>query len=170
MSALYVKNQKKIAKLLKDLSTFDKFGKPTDFDKLNQKLNFWSKCMFVYAGAGTAFYNFVQYLLKNECEKLKIEKKLRFTCGLVLPSQMIFKTDYFPMYQVVFVYMFLVTQLMMKISLLISCNALEMAFNISLRMDHLKMMINKCFKYCDNLDLCRQNFNLCIRYHWEIVE
>lgn len=169
MSVLYIKNQKKIAQLLKDLSTFNNFGKPPSFDKTNAQLNFFANCMFTYALIGVILYTGVQCFLKSQCEALKIEYKLNTTCGFIIPTRLPFKTDYFPMYQVLFIYMFILMLLMTRLALLISCNLLEIAYNVSVRIDHLKTMFSECFKY-KNYILSRKNFNRCVSYHWDTVK
>ncbi|XP_063907404.1 uncharacterized protein LOC135125684 [Zophobas morio] len=52
MSFIYTKNQSKVARLLKEMSSFENFGKPPNFDQKEQVLNFFSTFFFVYISVG----------------------------------------------------------------------------------------------------------------------
>ncbi|KAH0809508.1 hypothetical protein GEV33_013282 [Tenebrio molitor] len=84
MTIIYVKNQPKVAHLLRDLSNFERFGKPPGFDEEEDKLSFWSKFCFYYTVGGIFAYNFIKLIQKSDCEKVNVEKGLKENCGILL--------------------------------------------------------------------------------------
>ncbi|XP_068913513.1 odorant receptor 4-like [Tenebrio molitor] len=169
MTFIYVKNQPKIALLLRDLSSFATFGKPPGFEQIENKLSFWSKFCFSYAVAGIVVYNSIRLLQKSDCERINREEGLNENCGLLSPTWFPFKIDYFPVFHLVFLYIFVSTQILMKLALMISFNALEMIHHIILRIDHLNIMIGQCFED-ENYQVSRNKLKTCILYHLDILD
>ena len=146
MTVVYVKNQPKVAFLLKDLSKFEEFGKPPGFEDVEKKLSFWSQFCFFYTVFGTLGYNTIKLIQKPECEQANLEKGLNENCGLLSPTWFPFKVNYFPMFYFALAYVHMCTQILIKLALMISFNGLEMAHHVILRIDHLKIMITECFE------------------------
>ncbi|XP_044255307.1 uncharacterized protein LOC123005572 [Tribolium madens] len=168
MTIIYVKNQPKVAHLLRDLSNFQKFGKPPGFEKKEKILGFWSQLFFYYCVVAVMIYNLVKLLQKPECEKINEVKGLKENCGLLTPTWIPFEINYFPAFQLTFFYVFISTQILMKLALIISFNALEMAHHIILRIDHLKIMIMECLDE-KSYEVSRRKLKTCILYHLEIL-
>ncbi|CAH1379072.1 unnamed protein product, partial [Tenebrio molitor] len=169
MTIIYVKNQPKVAHLLRDLSNFERFGKPPGFDEEEDKLSFWSKFCFYYTVGGIFAYNFIKLIQKSDCEKVNVEKGLKENCGILSPTWFPFEINYFPVFHLVFFYVFVSTQILIKLTLMISFNSLEMAHHVILRINHLNVMIRECFDEGD-YEVSRVKLNACILYHLEILD
>ncbi|KYB25641.1 Odorant receptor 63a-like protein [Tribolium castaneum] len=156
----YVKNQRKAAGILRDLSNFDKFGVPPGFEEEEQRLRVYIICVFIYGFITITFYNFYKMSQKKSCERFNIEHNLHENCGLI---------DKFPRYELVFLYLLTCCHLLMKLPLIVSYNALEMVHHIILRINHLKIMITECFDDPD-YEISRRKLTQCILYHTEILE
>ena len=74
---VFVKNQPKIAFLLRDLSNFKKFGVPPGFENLDKTLNFGSLCACLYAGVGVIAYCSAKTIHGPECEKTSLRKGVK---------------------------------------------------------------------------------------------
>jgi hypothetical protein len=165
MVFIYVKNQPKVALLLRDLSTFNYFGMPPDFEQQEKILNVLSNVTFAYAMVAALLYNLVRLYQKSECEEMKMEKEI---CGFIVPVWLPFEMDYFPVYELGFFYMYASTVLILKSALVIPFHAFEISQHIILRIKHLNTIIVKCLD--GNYDYCRKNLQKCIHYHREIIE
>ncbi|EFA02941.1 odorant receptor 93 [Tribolium castaneum] len=167
MTMIYVKNQPKVALLLRDLSKFQ-FGKPPGFEEKERILGFLSQFFFYYCVMAVMVYNLVKLLQKPDCEKMNEIKGLKENCGLLTPTWLPFDINYFPAFHLTFLYVFISTQILMKLALIISFNALEMAYHVILRIDHLKIMITECLDQ-RNYEVSRRKLKTCILYHLEIL-
>lgn len=169
MTFIYVKNQPKVAQLLKDLSNFDNFGEPPHFEERMEKLDLWSQFFSYYTIAGITIYNFIKYSGRGDCERENKIKGLHENCGLLSPTWIPFRIDYFPVYQLVFIFIFISSQMLMKLVLIISYSALEMGQHIIMRIDHLNSMILQIFDIND-MEGSRWRLRRCIEYHVEILK
>lgn len=168
MTLVYVKNQPKLALLLKNLSEFDKFGKPPHFDETEKKLTLWSIISLVYVVGGVLLYNLSKLLEIPYCKENNRVKNLNENCGLLTPTWFPFKINYFPVFQLVWLYILICSQFIMKLGLIISYNALQIVYHIGLRIDHLNMMINQSLEIT-NYKRCKKEIRKCILYHLEIL-
>nr|XP_015838586.1 PREDICTED: uncharacterized protein LOC107398582 [Tribolium castaneum] len=165
----YVKNQHKIALLLRDLSNFDKFGVPPGYENVETKLGFYSKFLFAYVTVAGVVYNFMRFIEKGECENMT-GKDFNEVCGLMSPLWIpISLNNNSLVYCAIFLYVLICSQMVIKVGLMISYHATEMAHHIILRIDHLKLMIVKCFDLEYN-ELQRRKLRQCILYHTEILD
>ncbi|XP_044271028.1 odorant receptor 49b-like [Tribolium madens] len=169
MVLAYVRNQKKAARILRDLSNFEKFGVPPGFEEEERRLKNYIIVVFIHAFITITFYNFYKLSQKNACERFNEEHDLHENCGLLSPVWIPFKVDHFPQFQLVFLYLFTCCHLLMKLPLIVSYNALEMVHHIILRINHLKIMLTTCFDEPD-YHICRRKLRQCILYHIEILE
>lgn len=169
MTFIYVKNQPNIAQLLAELSNFDNFGEPPEFKTQMRILDLWSQFFNYYTIVGITVYNIIKLVQKSNCEKESAVRGLHENCGLLSPTWFPFKIDHFPVFQLIYMFIFISSQIIMKLVLIISYNALEIGQHIILRINHLNKMIIHCF---DNNDYKISNERLvsCIQYHVEILE
>ncbi|XP_015838558.2 uncharacterized protein LOC107398581 [Tribolium castaneum] len=170
MICAHLKNQHKVALLMRDLSVFNNFGKPPNFDKRNNQLNFVAKLLALYSFLATIFYNGEQLINKTECKRINKEKGLSdHYCGLLAPCWLPFEIDYFPVFHLILIYAFTSGYLLIKMAIHISYNAFEIVSNIVLRIEHLKAMILETFEN-RNKQVCHKKFLQCILYHIEILD
>jgi hypothetical protein len=163
----YIKNQKKIASLLRDLSSFDKFGIPEGFHEEEKKLTFYAKFIYTYVTITVSAYNFLLLFLKSDCEKYNKEHDLKENCGLVIPTP--FAADYFPVFQLVFLYQLVVSNMLLRLSMIIAYNTFEITQHIIFRINHLNIMTTACFDD-DDYQTSRNKLTRCILYHSEVLE
>nr|CAM84023.1 olfactory receptor 25 [Tribolium castaneum] len=78
----YSKNHKKICGLIYNLCSFEEFGKPPQFDELNQRLDFYSKLASGYTIIGMAVYIGMKIYKIPDC---KAERGAIQVCGLTVP-------------------------------------------------------------------------------------
>jgi hypothetical protein len=168
MSFIYVKNGPKIVLLLEDLSNFNHFGRPPNFEERERVLNHLSKCSFMFIAVGSFFYNMVKLYKKPECQKRNIEENLNENCGIIAPVWFPFNIDYFPIFQLASICMYACTVLVTRSALVITYHVYEIAQYIVMRINHLNSMIVKCFDW--DYESCRDNLRNCILYHAEIIE
>lgn len=169
MVLAYVKNQKKAARILRDLSNFERFGVPPGFEEEEKRLKMYITVVFIYAIITITFYNFFKLYEKGVCEKFNEEHELQEHCGLLSPVWIPFDINHFPLFELVFLYLFTCCHMLMKLPLIVSYNALEMVHHIILRINHLKIMITECFDDPD-YEISRRKLRECILYHIEILE
>ncbi|KAJ3621887.1 hypothetical protein MTP99_002438 [Tenebrio molitor] len=169
MASIYVKNQGKIALLLRDLSNFKRFGMPPNFKKQDKFLNLLSNITVVYCVFTVSLYNLVRLYQKPECEKLNIEKHLEENCGILFRIWAPFKIDYFPVYQLVLLYAFTASIFVSRSALMITFQVFEISQHIIQRIRHLNSMIVVCFDDPD-YEVCRKKLLKCILYHTDIIE
>ncbi|XP_068898533.1 odorant receptor 49a-like isoform X2 [Tenebrio molitor] len=163
----YIKNQKKIASLLRDLSSFDKFGIPEDFHEEEKKLTFYAKFIHTYVTITVSAYNFLLLFLKSDCEKYNKEHDLKENCGLAIPTP--FAADYFPVFQLVFLYQLVVSNMLLRLSMIIAYNTFEITQHIIFRINHLNIMTTACFDD-DDYQTSRNKLTRCILYHSEVLD
>ncbi|KAH0811127.1 hypothetical protein GEV33_011663 [Tenebrio molitor] len=163
----YIKNQKKIVSLLRDLSSFDKFGIPEDFHEEEKKLTFYAKFIYAYVTITVSAYNFLLLFLKSDCEKYNKEHDLKENCGLVIPTP--FAADYFPVFQLVFLYQLVVSNMLLPLSMIIAYNTFEITQHIIFRINHLNIMTTACFDD-DDYQTSRNKLTRCILYHSEVLD
>jgi hypothetical protein len=168
MSFIYVKSGPKIVLLLEDLSSFNHFGRPPNFEERERVSNHLSKCSFMFIAVGSFFYNMVKLYKKLECQKRNIEENLNENCGIIAPVWFPFNIDYFPVFQLASMCMYTCTVLVTKSALVITYHVYEIAQYIVMRINHLNSMIVKCFN--GDYESCRDNLRNCILYHAEIIE
>ncbi|XP_044267457.1 uncharacterized protein LOC123013144 [Tribolium madens] len=78
----YSKSHKKVCDLIYNLGKFDEFGKPPNFDELNQKLDFYSKLASGYTAIGVIVYSGMKVYKIPDC---KAERGSIQVCGLTVP-------------------------------------------------------------------------------------
>ncbi|XP_063905460.1 odorant receptor 67c-like [Zophobas morio] len=165
----FTKNQSKIALLLQDLSNFERYGMPPGFKNLEKKLNLWSKCAFIYAFFAVVVYSSIKFVQRSKCQKNNAQKNLDENCGFPTAIWSPVDINYFPVYQMVYFYVVVSIQTLMKLVLMISVLMLEMAHYIVLRIEHLEKMIVECFE-SRNTTIRKRKMIECILYHTEILE
>ncbi|KAJ3644238.1 hypothetical protein Zmor_026906 [Zophobas morio] len=169
MVCAYINNQHNLALLLHDLSDFKKFGRPPGFDKKNKQLNFYSQLIVLYSLLAVGFYAYMRYLDRDTCRASHAAKKTNGNfCGLITPLWIPVKTDYFPVFQLLFIYVFIAVHMLVKMGMPISFSALEIAHHIILRINHLKDMIIECLKNKNDEERSAK-LKICILYHNEIL-
>lgn len=160
----YSISQKKIVSLIDDLSDFSEFGKPPNFNELNQKLDFWSKIWTLYTVGGIIFYNGTKIY---EMPKCKADRGPIQVCGLLIPLWTPWTVDTFFLYILHLIVTFFYTVVFTRATLFYSIQVLEIAMNIKLRIDHLNLYIVRCF---DDPKSSRRSLIKCIHYHQKIIE
>ncbi|XP_063907304.1 odorant receptor 2a-like [Zophobas morio] len=168
MTFIYVKNQPKLANLLREMSNFQNFGKPTNFDQKERNLSLLSKAVFVYLAICVTQYNALKFNKKEECEERNKNQGLRENCGFITQLWTPFSTQNFVVYYSLYAYVFLSMQLLMKPNMLLTYHAFEITEHLILRIEHLNQMFYECF---DNVDYncCRSRLSKCILYHIHIL-
>ncbi|KAJ3644242.1 hypothetical protein Zmor_026910 [Zophobas morio] len=170
MICAYIKNQRQVALLLRDLSQFENFGKPPGFEKKDKQLNLCVKMLVAYSFTGTVVYSSMKLFEKGKCKAFHLERKSNGNyCGLIAPFWLPFEIDYFPVFHLWLLYGFLAACLLLKMCLHISFNALEIAHHIILRIHHLRIMFLECFNSGSN-QIIRVKLATCVLYHKEILE
>ena len=169
MATIYVRSQPNIAKLLKDLSNFDKFGTPPNFEKLNKRLNIWSWFAFMYPTLGSTSINLTKFLMKSDCEEINRKEHLNEKCGLMYPFWIPFEINYFPVFQLVFLYVWISVMLLVRLHLSLCFQAVEITQHIILRIKHLSSLVVESFDNYDG-ENCSEKIKNCIIYHQEILE
>ncbi|XP_063907305.1 odorant receptor 85b-like [Zophobas morio] len=168
MTFIYVKNQPKLANLLKAMSNFQSFGKPTNFDQKEKKLNFLSKVVFIYLTVGLTQYIALKFNQREECEERNKNQGLRENCGYMAQLWTPFSTQNIVVYYSFHVHVFLSMQLLMKPNMLLTYHAFEITEHLILRIEHLNQMLHECF---DNVDynFSRSRLSKCILYQTDIL-
>lgn len=170
MVYVFVKNQKPVALLMRDLSDFEIFGVPPNFEKRNKKLNLGVELLFNYTVGAVIFYTFLKLSEKSKCKRITSERGMKENhCGLIAPFWIPFNIDYFPVFQLFSLLAIFVSHLLIKMCLHISLNAFEIAHHIILRIQHLKVMIEGCFND-KSYAVSQRNLKRCISYHIQILE
>ena len=168
MSFIYTKNQSKVARLLKEMSSFENFGKPPNFDQKEQVLNFFSTFFFVYISVGIVQYDLLKFKGKAECEERNKNQDLTENCGFITPLWTPFSTQNVFVYYSFHVYIVFCAQLLMKPNMLITYNEFEITQHLVLRIKHLNQMICEAF---DNtqFEISQSRLTNCILYHVDII-
>ena len=168
MAFMYIKNQAKIALLLRDISDFKIFGKPPNFDEKNRRLNFISNVVFIYLICTPTQYSIIKYTQKNICEARNEKIGYEDNCGFILPVWTPFSTKNVIVYWIYYICISVGAQILIKPSLLITFHAFEITQHLILKIEHLKQMLHDCFENKNDI-ICRKKLNKCISYHREIV-
>ena len=142
---------------------------PPGFKDLEKKLNLWSNCAFIYTFLGVIVYSSIKFVQKSTCEKNNAQKNLHEICGFPTSIWIPVDVNYFPAYQLVYLYVMVSIQTLMKLVLMISVLMLEMAHYIVLRIKHLEKMIVECFE-SRSTTIRKRKMEQCILYHIEILE
>ena len=142
---------------------------PPGFKNLEKKLNLWSKCAFIYAIFAVVVYSSIKFVQRSKCQKNNAQKNLDENCGFPTAIWSPVDINYFPVYQMVYFYVVVSIQTLMKLVLMISVLMLEMAHYIVLRIEHLEKMIVECFE-SRNTTIRKRKMIECILYHTEILE
>ena len=169
MTFIYVKNQPKLASLLKEMSNFKSFGKPTNFDQKEKKMNLLSKVVFIYLTVGVTQYMALKFTQRQECEERNKNQGLKENCGFISQFWTPFSTQNAVVYYLCHAYIFLAVQLLMKPNILVTFNAFEITEHLILKIKHLNQMLYECF---DNTEykFSRKRLSKCILYHIHILE
>ncbi|KAJ3646517.1 hypothetical protein Zmor_024102 [Zophobas morio] len=166
----FVKNQPKTASLLRDLSNFKKFGMPPGFANLDKTLNFGSLCAYLYTALGIVAYCSAKTINQPECKKISNRNGVKEICGLPTAVWIPIDVNYFPIFQLVYFYIFVSMQMFLKAALMISYMVLEITHHMVLRIKHLEQLIFDCFRDEQDCEIQRKQFAKCILYHKEILE
>jgi hypothetical protein len=120
--AIFVSHQKQIAQIYVDLSDFDNFEKPQNFDKENKRLMFLSKMFIDFAIINVCLSPFIT---KRFCEKQNQDREFKEICGLLATTWMPFNIDVFPTKQIFFLWQSYTIVFTMKGAALISFAMME---------------------------------------------
>jgi hypothetical protein len=164
MMILYALKQRDLLALMLDLCNFVQFGKPPQFDSVNKTLEFWVKFIFAYCIFGAVFYNLVKIIEIPQCRR---SRKISGTCGSLIQLWTPFDPDDGVTASLIVFYVFLIALIMVKVTLMVSVQVLEISWNIKLRIDQLKSMLLGCFD--DDVAASRRRLNHCIQYHIDII-
>ena len=164
----FTKNQPKVAKLLLEMSNFEKFGKPPNFDQEDKNLNFFSTSFFVYLCYSVLVYDIIKFRRKEECEDKNRNEGLNENCGFIAPMWTPFSTKNDVVYYLYHAYVIFCVQLLMKPSALVSYTEFEITTHLILRIKQLNQMIHQIF-VSTNYVIARRRLNNCIVYHGDII-
>ncbi|KAJ3644220.1 hypothetical protein Zmor_026890 [Zophobas morio] len=164
----FTKNQPKVAKLLLEMSNFEKFGKPPNFDQEDKNLNFFSTSFFVYLCYSVLVYDIIKFRRKEECEDKNRNEGLNENCGFIAPMWTPFSTKNDVVYYLYHAYVIFCVQLLMKPSALVSYTEFEITTHLILRIKQLNQMIRQIFVNT-NYVIARRRLNNCIVYHGDII-
>ncbi|XP_063907401.1 odorant receptor 4-like [Zophobas morio] len=145
----FTKNQPKVARLLMEMSNFEKFGKPPNFDQEDETLNFVST-------------------RKEECEEKNRNDDLNENCGFVTPIWTPFSTKNHVVYYLLQAYVVVCVQLLLKPSALVTFTGFELTTHLILRIKQLNQMIHKIFVNT-NYEIARRRLNNCLVYHADLI-
>ncbi|KAJ3644186.1 hypothetical protein Zmor_026856 [Zophobas morio] len=168
MTVIYLKNQQKLANLLKEMSNFKNFGKPTNFDQKEEKFNLLSKAVFIYLLVSLTQYAALKFNQRGECEERNKIKGLNESCGYIVQLWTPFSTQNVVVYYSLYAYTFLAMQLLMKPNMLLTYNAFEITEHLILKIKHLNQMFYECFDNPD-YEISGRRLSKCILYHIHII-
>ncbi|XP_063907413.1 uncharacterized protein LOC135125691 [Zophobas morio] len=165
----FLRQQHQIALILRNLSTFHKFGKPPDFDDLNRRLNIIAKILTAFEFGIVAAFKIARIAKKSECKETLAKLGLkRHYCGLGSPAWTPFDVDFFPVFEIFLLYEFIFALVHSKNCSQISFHLLEITYHVTLRIEHLKALIVRCFN-SNSQTVFRKQLSHCIAYHNEIL-
>ncbi|KAG5890283.1 hypothetical protein JTB14_031881 [Gonioctena quinquepunctata] len=83
-SGLFKYHQKKWSNFFEDVTNFDVFGKPTEFDRVKDRGNLFSTLYMIYCTVGTIIYSCVG-VVESSCDDLSEETRHKSICGTLAP-------------------------------------------------------------------------------------
>ncbi|KAJ3644225.1 hypothetical protein Zmor_026895 [Zophobas morio] len=164
----FTKNQPKVARLLMEMSNFEKFGKPPNFDQEDETLNFVSTLFFAYLCFSVFIYQLIKFRRKEECEEKNRNDDLNENCGFVTPIWTPFSTKNHVVYYLLQAYVVVCVQLLLKPSALVTFTGFELTTHLILRIKQLNQMIHKIFVNT-NYEIARRRLNNCLVYHADLI-
>lgn len=167
MAIMYVLSQKKIARLLVDLSDFETFGPPPNLKSFLKKMNSYARLVISYVTfivVGHSMFNFTQ---RSKCR----QKHIRENCGFMMmnttPKPLVLGQD--PgLYFLYFITEAMVVYSCANVPIVVSYQLFELCHHFILRIDHLKSMLTECFTKTNPKEL-REGLNKCLAYHIDII-
>lgn len=161
----HVYNAKRLALLYKEMSDFEQYGMPYNFENENSYLNLQSNifncynllCVFSLA-LSPPFYE------KSICEDLNRKKNLSEICGLEQPLWLPFNVDRSPIKEILLIIQVYSIFYTAATGAYICYGFFEAAQHIQIRIRHLKSLF---FEAINKNDYNR--FKSCIRYHVDVL-
>lgn len=159
-------NYQKLFHLIVDLCNFERFGKPPNFDKVNKKLNIFANLSAWYCLIATFLYNCANISVYSTCQKERSQFQI---CGSIIPLWVPWapvKSWYLVLLHSM--YAFVYSMILTKGGLFYSLQVFEIAINIKLKIDHLNLMMIRCFDGEEKN--YKKRLQSCIQYHQRIIK
>ncbi|XP_017773103.1 PREDICTED: putative odorant receptor 85d [Nicrophorus vespilloides] len=157
-------------KIIRKIShTGDRFGVPDDMWKRNKQMELFGYASFFYTFFGAISYTLVGILDIDSCKQQKIEYNLSKVCGMMQLTWMPFDIESFPNYQIFWVLQFVTCTAIASLTLVISVFLFSINEMFMTRIAHWRDKFNVTFNLKDEEEQ-RAHLNLCIEYHFEIIE
>lgn len=160
---------KVIMQLLKDINTFGEFGKPSNFDETNAKMNRFILISYLYAFGAVMLYVIFSFLDFQKCEARNVKYDINRLCGFITSFWVPFSMD--PVITKVLFYIIQVTSSVVVSSAGTTIMGwiwaiVEMFLT---KVANLKAMLLQINDLTGN-GKKRAHMNKCIRYHIEIIK
>nr|XP_023019069.1 putative odorant receptor 85d [Leptinotarsa decemlineata] len=165
----YVSKIKSAIQLYLFFSNFEEFGKPIEFDEINQKYNRYSQYHYCYA----EFAVFVVLLGSNifksrQCRVENEQRHLHEVCGLFSYTWMPFNIDFFPVKQIYLFIQLIGGHFVYAVVLHSAWMVLETIEHIVIRIRHVAHLFNEALAAQDPEER-REKFNSVVRYHIQVL-
>mgnify|MGYP005984030745 FL=1 len=132
-ASFFITNRTTIMKIISDLSDFDNFGKPPQFDIRNKELDEVARSFRFVLHVAIVGVFLWPAIYTGDCKDE--------VCGLVAPIWLPFDYDYFPVKQVIYLWQCYCCVVTYGAAGMISMAMLETMEHLVVRIQHLKMLL-----------------------------
>ncbi|KAJ8984088.1 hypothetical protein NQ317_012744, partial [Molorchus minor] len=169
MVGMFVYKIKVVAHLYTFLSNFSDFGKPTSFDKVNDRFSVLSKLHSLILELDIFSILLTSNVLKgDQCGKENVEYGLKEICGLVAYTWMPFDIDRFPAKQIYLSSQLVGMHYLYFATGTIAWMILETMNHIIVRIRHVKELFADALME-ENVQSRREKFNFVVKYHTVVL-
>lgn len=158
-----------LTNLVDALGDYTEFGRPSDADDANKKIDLLVKIHWIYTSVGVLVYGMYGVWQTKMCEEVKLKNGSLNICGLMSNTWFPFEIDYFPVKQIIWAWQVSGTFGFMNMG---SCSVsivLASCEHVILRIEHFKQILSTVFTL-DTMEARRQRLYLCVKYHNYIIE
>nr|ALR72551.1 odorant receptor OR6 [Colaphellus bowringi] len=165
--AMFKYHQDKWSNFFKDVTNFEKFGKPTDFDATKDRANLLSTLYMIYCITGTIVYSCVG-VIESSCDELSEETKQKVICGTLAPIWLPFEDVSLTVRNTILLVQYVLANYIITPSAVICFLPFE---TTELLICHINFLKDKLLKVFGNEDGMIRNDKLrfCVAYHTHIL-
>lgn len=147
-----------------------KFSFPPTYFQISDRYNKATLIVYVYVLVMVVCYLSTKYLQAPACREYNEKNGIEGICELCFATRLPFKHDYTPMKQIIYVYQFLAINYFALALAMSTVGFICLVHNISLRLRHIKNLVNKINNFDKDKEMVDKQLIFCIEYHAHITK
>lgn len=166
----FITNVRTMRRIMESLGNLETYGKPSEIDSIDRKLNIMSFLYYLYCACGVMIYAVQSATLEKwSCQEKNRKYDRDEVCGFFVPIWTPFKSDSFPVFHLVFALQIGSSMYCASQPGVMGFCVFFLTYHLVGRIRHLKEKLKLVFQ-TDSSEEQKRRLHHCIDYHQYIIK